>query len=48
MGSFDHEIINCVIKVKEKNWQKSQEKSPWSNINKDIDISKIGESDMPF
>jgi hypothetical protein len=48
MGSFDWEIINRIIKLKEKNWQKCQRWSPRNNINEDIDISKMGESDMPF
>jgi hypothetical protein len=48
MGSFDREITNFVIRLKEKNWKKCQGWSPQSNINEDIDISKMGESDMPF
>ncbi len=48
MGSFDREIIDLVISLKEKKWWKCQGQSPHNNINKDIDISKMGESDMPF
>jgi hypothetical protein len=33
---------------KERSWQKCQRWLPWNNINGDVNISKVGESDMLF
>jgi hypothetical protein len=48
MGSFNWEVINPAIWLKERSWQKCEGWSFQSNINKDIDISKVGENDVPF
>jgi hypothetical protein len=47
--SFDRKVINPTITdQREKKGMNAQGQSPLSNVNKDVDISKMGESDMPF
>jgi hypothetical protein len=48
MVSFYQEIINPTMGSSEKGNKSAQEQSPLSNINKNVDISKMGENDMPF
>jgi hypothetical protein len=47
--SFDRKVTNpTIMDQREKKGMNAQGQSPLSNVNKDVDISKMGESDMPF
>jgi hypothetical protein len=45
---FYQEIINPTMGSKVERWQKCPKAITLSNVNEDVDISKVGESDMPF
>jgi hypothetical protein len=47
--SFDWKVTNPTITDERgKKNINAQGQSPLSNVNKDVDISKVGENDMPF
>jgi hypothetical protein len=47
MGSLDQEMVNS-RRGQERRWWKRLRRSPQRNVNRDVDILKVGESDMPF
>jgi hypothetical protein len=46
MGSLDQEVANPRT-GQERRWRKCLRRSPQRNVNRDVDISKVGENDMP-
>jgi hypothetical protein len=48
MVFFYQEIINPTMGSKVERGKSAEGQSPLSYINEDVDISEVGESDMPF